>query len=171
MSTLGEVRHMSPGSVSFNRSSGYFQLNAPQLMRISEVREVTAVLVLYGLPEELVTSIIAHEAMHVWLKLSHHIPFHLPSKVEEGLCQVISHKYLQKVGEQRTTGPSNALTDRAFEELRQSEALRSYLCYQIEKDTNPVYGDGFREADKCVNALGLQIVLDCIRDDKALPPV
>jgi predicted RNA-binding protein (virulence factor B family) len=47
------------------------------VVKVEQVREVSAVLVLFGLPCDLVASILAHEAMHVWIKLSKHIPFHL----------------------------------------------------------------------------------------------
>src|SRR3546814_1640773 len=50
-------------------------------------RVVTAILVLHQLPKELFCSILAHESMHAWLKLSDHSRRHLPPQMEEGLCQ------------------------------------------------------------------------------------
>ncbi len=132
-------------------------------------RLVTAVLVLYGLPRELTSSIIAHEAMHVWLKLTKSIPFQLPPKVEEGLCQVVAHRYLQEMGQVSATGTSNAMSDGDYAAWQQEEQLRAYFSHQIASDTSQVYGDGFREAQGCVAALGLQIVLDCVRDTRSLP--
>ena len=52
-------------------------------------------LVLYGLPADLSSSILAHEAMHVWLKLQKEFPVGIDLACEEGLCQVVAHKYLQ----------------------------------------------------------------------------
>ena len=64
---------------------------------------MTAVLVLYGLPSDLTSSILAHEAMHVWLRLhgSSSTIQKLQPKIEEGLCQVVSHMYLTYVSTQK----------------------------------------------------------------------
>ena len=54
--------------------------------------EVSAVLILFGLPRVLTGAIIAHELMHVYLRLSAFRQ--LPSKVEEGLCQLTSYMWI-----------------------------------------------------------------------------
>eukprot|EP00596_Hydrurales_sp_CCMP1899_P005599 CAMPEP_0119041160 /NCGR_PEP_ID=MMETSP1177-20130426/11346_1 /TAXON_ID=2985 /ORGANISM="Ochromonas sp, Strain CCMP1899" /LENGTH=417 /DNA_ID=CAMNT_0007006985 /DNA_START=236 /DNA_END=1486 /DNA_ORIENTATION=- len=65
MSTIGEVRHMTAGAM-YRNNAGFFSNGPPQIYRIESIREVTAVIVLFGLPKDLTTSILAHEAMHVW---------------------------------------------------------------------------------------------------------
>ncbi|GFQ08575.1 protein da1-related 2 [Phtheirospermum japonicum] len=50
--------------------------------------EVTAILVLYGLPRLLTGAILAHELMHGWLRLNGYR--NLAPEVEEGICQVLS---------------------------------------------------------------------------------
>lgn len=55
--------------------------------------QVTAILVLYGLPHLLTGSILAHECMHAWLRLSG-FP-HLSPEVEEGLCQLMALLWLE----------------------------------------------------------------------------
>ena len=170
MSRRGEVRQMSGGAVKFDRRTGSLTME-PTMVKVEEVRDVTAVLVLYGLPEELATSIIAHEAMHVWMKLTKGMPFQMQSKVEEGLCQVMAYMYLEHVGEQRATGKADGMADKEFQEWKDTELLRSYLCHQIQNDLSPVYGDGFREAIRCVNALGLHEVLAFVKNNGKLPVV
>ncbi len=173
MSTCGEIRHMSQASARFDRASGSFLLSAaaPTVLKIEEVRDVTAVLVLYGLPEELTSSILAHEAMHVYMKLSKDVPFHLPAKLEEGLCQVVAFRFLKEIGEHKATGASNALSEADFDCWQQQALLRSYLMHQIATDPSAAYGDGYREAAVCVDALGLQVVVDCVKDTKSLPVI
>ncbi|KAL9163914.1 hypothetical protein ABFS82_06G072700 [Erythranthe guttata] len=55
--------------------------------------EVTAILVLYGLPRLLTGAILAHELMHGWLRLNDYR--NLRPEVEEGICQVLSHMWLE----------------------------------------------------------------------------
>jgi hypothetical protein len=55
--------------------------------------QVTAVLVLYGLPWLLTGSILAHELMHAWLRLSG--VRQLSLDVEEGLCQLMAMLWLE----------------------------------------------------------------------------
>jgi len=97
MSTCAQVRYLPSAGLQFDAAGKGLaaRLPAPEVYQMKQVRDVTAVLVLYGLPRDLTASILAHEAMHVWLKLNKAFPFRLPPKVEEGLCQVIAHMYLE----------------------------------------------------------------------------
>ncbi len=52
-----------------------------------------AVQVVYGLPRLLTGSILAHEVMHAWLRLSGCT--RLPEQVEEGLCQLMALLWLE----------------------------------------------------------------------------
>ena len=138
-------------------------------MSITEIREVTAILVLFGLPRDLTSTIIAHEAMHAWLRLTPSFPSELTPKLEEGLCQVISETYLKFMTDQRFLRGQDTMDDNAFHLLQAEESLRAYFRYQIETDQSVTYGDGYREAKTCVDALGLDIVLEFVRDNKKLP--
>jgi hypothetical protein len=51
--------------------------------------------VLYGLPRLLTGSILAHELMHAWLRLSGVSHRQLPLEVEEGLAQLLAHIWLE----------------------------------------------------------------------------
>lgn len=132
ISSKGIVRHMSPGSMQWIAGVGW-TMSSPSFTTLSETRSVTAVLVLCCLPRDLTASILAHEAMHVWCKLRSDMPFELPSRVEEGVCQLISHKFLEHVIE---AYPFNGWESQ----------LQLYYKNLIETDPSPVYGDGFRDA-------------------------
>ncbi len=86
----GEVRYYLG-----NNSFSSFNLNSTT----TEQRDVTAVLVLFGLPRDLFASILSHEAMHVWCKLTKALPFDMPAKIEEGLCQLVAYKFLEYLSE------------------------------------------------------------------------
>jgi hypothetical protein len=90
LSTVGEIRHHDPSEVKFNINNGKVHISPPVVYSVEQYREVTAVLVLFGLPASLTASILAHEALHVWIKLTKGFQPHLPPQIEEGLCQVIS---------------------------------------------------------------------------------
>ena len=125
---------------------------------MDEQREVSAVLVLFGLPRDLIASILAHEAMHVWLKLNPRVPFRMTPKVEEGLCQAVSYFYLESL----------SLTEAAAgNDVEQN--MRKYYQHQISTDTSVVYGDGFRAVQHVTSVLGLRIVLEHLEACGELP--
>ena len=172
ISRTGQIKHISAGSLGFNvRTGGLASHFTPSVLTITAVTEVSAVMVLHGLPSDLTAAILAHEAMHVWLKLTPNHSSNLSSKLEEGICQVVAHKYLDVLTAEQFDRPQNALKDEDFIKLKEQEGLRSYFRHQIETDRSTVYGDGYREAVKCVQAVGLDIVLEYIRDQQALPSV
>ncbi|KAI4299507.1 hypothetical protein L6164_032963 [Bauhinia variegata] len=138
--------------------------------------EVTAILVLYGLPRLLTGAILAHELMHGWLRLN---GFHdLIPEVEEGICQVLSHLWLgSEVSPSITDMPSTSAA--AFSSSSSSsvvytsskKGLRSnvenklgeFFMHQIANDSSPAYGGGFRAAIAAVNKYGLRTTLEHIR--------
>lgn len=170
LSTRGEIRHMSPGAITWNPLTGEFiTLRSNNLHRIDEIRDVTAVLVLCGLPRDLTASILAHEAFHVWIKLSKHMPYSLPPKVEEGMCQLLSSKYLLYLESSSQRNHFGREID--SETKAKNSQLRNYFQFTIETDPSPVYGDGFREAAEACQVLSFDIVLEYIRDNQMFPKV
>jgi hypothetical protein len=168
LSTCAEVRHFPSGSAALSQLTGAFRTGqAPQMLRVTEKRDVSAVLVLYGLPRDLTASILAHEAMHVWLKLNPGFPFRMPPKLEEGLCQVIAYMYLDSLVVTDAAAASSS-TEKGLED---EQSLRRYFSKQIKDDPSPVYGEGFREAYEVVQQLGLEVTLEYIRDNHGLPPI
>lgn len=88
--------------------------------------------------------------------------------MEEGICQVISYKYLDALSELDGKGrrPRVASSSSGLE-----DSLRSYYQFQIQNDPSPVYGDGFRLAQQCEQQLGLDVVVEHISQTKNFPTV
>ncbi|XP_076903302.1 protein DA1-related 1-like [Bidens hawaiensis] len=118
--------------------------------------EVTAILVLYGLPRLLTGSILAHEMMHAWLRLNGYP--RLRQDVEEGICQVVGHMWLT------SEIASISMSRPPFE-----KKLADFLKSQIESDISPVYGNGFRAGNRAVLKYGLQRTLHHIRSTGSFP--
>ncbi|XP_075514952.1 protein DA1-related 1-like isoform X2 [Primulina tabacum] len=143
--------------------------------------EVTAILVLFGLPRLLTGSILAHEMMHAWLRLKGYPS--LSPDVEEGICQVLAHMWLDS---EIIPGSSNDEASTSFSSSEVSTALppgsskkgkRSlfekklgeFFKHQIESNPSVAYGDGFRQGNKAVLELGLKSTLDHIRLTGSFP--
>ncbi|PWA72983.1 LIM domain-containing protein [Artemisia annua] len=132
--------------------------------------EVTAILILYSLPRLLTGSILAHEMMHAWLRLKGYT--NLPPDVEEGICQVLAHMWLDSeimAGSSSTNVASSSSSAPAQESSKKGKRsdfekqLGEFFKHQIESDTSAAYGDGFRQGDKSVLKYGLRSTLDHIR--------
>ncbi|KAB2628061.1 protein DA1-like [Pyrus ussuriensis x Pyrus communis] len=130
--------------------------------------EVTAILILYGLPRLLTGSILAHEMMHAWLRLKGYRP--LSQDVEEGICQVLAHMWLE--AELMSGSGSNAASTSSSSSSRTSKKgtrspfeskLGGFFLHQLETDMSPVYGDGFRAGQQAVQKYGLRSTLEHIR--------
>ncbi|KAI3799055.1 hypothetical protein L1987_34344 [Smallanthus sonchifolius] len=132
--------------------------------------EVTAILILYSLPRLLTGSILAHEMMHAWLRLKGYS--NLPPDVEEGICQVLAHMWLDSEimagasGTSVASSSSSAPAPASSKKGKRSDfekQLGEFFKHQIESDTSAAYGDGFREGNKAVLKYGLRSTLDHIR--------
>ncbi|XP_024366114.1 protein DA1-related 1 isoform X1 [Physcomitrium patens] len=123
-----------------------------EMRKLTRHCEVTAILVLYGLPRLLTGSILAHELMHAWIRLDGRYP-NLDNDVEEGICQVIAHMWLKSELETlMRTGVSLVI-----------KRLGEFFLHQIETDSSPIYGDGFRTASAAVSSHGLTRTLHHLR--------
>lgn len=136
--------------------------------------EVTAILILYGLPRLLTGSILAHELMHGWLRLSGFR--NLSPEVEEGICQVLSHMWLESevmAGSSSnvastSTGASSSSSKKANRSQFEKK-LGEFFMHQISADTSPAYGEGFRVGNAAVVQYGLRRTLDHIRLTGSFP--
>lgn len=146
--------------------------------------EVTAILVLYGLPRLLTGSILAHEMMHGWLRLKGYP--NLSPDVEEGICQVLAHMWLDSEiyagsgsdvassssSSSSSSSPSSSSTSTSSKKGTRSQfekKLGEFFKHQIESDTSPAYGDGFRVGHQAVLKYGLKRTLDHIRLTESFP--
>jgi hypothetical protein len=144
-----------------------FRFAIPSLSSVAHtLKNVTAVLVLSGLPRHVMAAILAHEAMHVWCKLSSQMTqCELPHMVEEGLCQLVSFKYLEYIDAQYQSQVHMGANYKNSWEYK----LVRYNKYLIEADTTPVYGEGFRRAGEAHAAIGLTELLNFVSEHKLFP--
>ncbi|WP_165423355.1 protein DA1 [Ktedonosporobacter rubrisoli] len=106
--------------------------------------EVTGVAVLQGLPSSLFAGVAIHELGHVWL-IVHGIE-HLPTWAVEGFCELLAYRYYREL---------NSLENR-------------YQAEQIERNPDPIYGEGFRRVRARAEALGFPRFLEQLRTTKRL---
>ncbi|XP_078441924.1 LIM domain-containing protein [Wolffia australiana] len=148
--------------------------------RLTRVCDVTAILILYGLPRLLTGSILAHEMMHAWLRLNGFRT--LSQEVEEGICQVLAHMWLESEimsGSASSSLPSSSSSSASSSSSSglPKKAARShfekkfgeFFKHQIESDTSPAYGDGFRAGNRAVLNYGLRATLDHIKLTGSFP--
>ncbi|XP_073103701.1 protein DA1-related 1 [Elaeis guineensis] len=143
--------------------------------RLTRRCEVTAILILYGLPRLLTGSILAHEMMHAWLRLKGYRT--LSQEVEEGICQVLAHMWLDSEimsgsgsNIASTSSSSSASTSSKKGSRSQFERkLGDFFKHQIESDTSSAYGDGFRAGNQAVLRYGLKPTLDHIWLTRSFP--
>ncbi|KAF5451396.1 hypothetical protein F2P56_026508 [Juglans regia] len=150
--------------------------------RLSRRCEVTAILVLYGLPRLLTGSILAHEMMHAWLRLKGYP--NLSPEVEEGICQVLAHMWLDSeiysvsgsdVASSSSSSPSSSSSSSSNTSSKKGKRsdfekkLGEFFKHQIESDTSSAYGDGFRLGNQAVLKYGLKRTLDHIRMTGSFP--
>ncbi|EOY17988.1 hypothetical protein QUC31_006665 [Theobroma cacao] len=141
-----------------------------QPQKLTRKCEVTAILVLYGLPRLLTGAILAHELMHGWLRLKGYR--NLNPEVEEGICQVLSYMWLESEvlpGSSSNRASSSAAASSSSSSSKKGEKsnvenkLGEFFMHQIANDSSPAYGGGFRAANAAVNKYGLRRTLDHIR--------
>ncbi|XP_031117741.1 protein DA1-related 1-like [Ipomoea triloba] len=133
--------------------------------------EVTAILILYGLPRLMTGSILVHEMMHAWLRLQGYP--NLSPEVEEGICQVLAHMWLDSEilagsgsSSDSTSSSSSTSSSTSSKKGKRSQfekKLGEFFKHQIETDGSVAYGDGFREGNKAVLKYGLRSTLEHIR--------
>ncbi|KAE8685377.1 Protein DA1 [Hibiscus syriacus] len=145
--------------------------------------EVTAILILYGLPRLLTGSILAHEMMHAWLRLKGYP--NLSPEVEEGICQVLAHMWLDSEiyaasgsdaasssSSSSSSPSSSSSSSTSSKKGKRSDfenKLGGFFKHQIESDSSKAYGEGFRQGNQAVNKYGLKRTLDHIRMTGSFP--
>ncbi len=107
--------------------------------------EVRGVAVLHGLPSTLFRGVTVHELGHVWLIVNGISG--LPQWAEEGFCELLSYRYY--------TG------------LNTPEGR--YHVTAIERNADPIYGEGFRRVRGVADAKGFQRFIEIMQTTKRLP--
>ena len=108
-------------------------------------RYVEGISLLIGLSRYVMEGIAVHELGHAWLFL--HGVDGLSLNVEEGFCNMLSYLYHEHLN-----------TDESHFAMR-----------MIEKNPDPVYGNGFREVQAAVRQYGLSSVGNYLRLHRTLP--
>uniref|UniRef100_A0A0G4ICM9 LIM zinc-binding domain-containing protein n=1 Tax=Chromera velia CCMP2878 TaxID=1169474 RepID=A0A0G4ICM9_9ALVE len=121
--------------------------------------EVKAILVLSHLPRTLTGGIIAHESMHCWLKLAGY-PLNLDSRVEEGLCQLAAMLWLD------AQPPARRDRDPMAEKTNE---LSEYFKWRIANNAPTEYLEGYQLARRAYDRVGLQRLLQHVRQTGAFP--
>lgn len=108
-------------------------------------REISSIMALYGLPEDHLGSVLAHEMGHAWLFMNRY-PV-LPKKVEEGICEFFGSLWLKELDTE----------------------LSIVRMKMMEKNPDIVYGRGFRSVRRAVERSSLPYVLDYVKRYAVLP--
>ena len=108
-------------------------------------RDIEEILVIYGITREHFQAIAAHELMHAWLFLNGYD--HLPSVVEEGLCELASYLWL----------------------VDQSSPQARHHLKLLEGRDDPIYGEGLSKARSALHGHTLADLLKYVRQYSALP--
>lgn len=93
----------------------------------------------------------------------------LSQEVEEGICQVLAHMWLDSeiiggsVGNIASTSSSSSTPFKKGPRSQFERKLGEYFKHQIESDTSPAYGDGFRAGNQAVLQYGRRHTLDHIK--------
>jgi hypothetical protein len=122
---------------------------------------------LSGLPADLTSSVLAHEATHAWIKLNPNFRYGkaLPLVVEEGIAQLIAFLFLNEGLE-----PIFEQTESAAGDSNPSDfKLRQYFKFCIETDQT-LYGEGFRMAARAYAEMGMHELLYYIALNHDFPP-
>ncbi len=110
-----------------------------------ESAEVESVAILRGLPSTLFEGVCVHELGHVWLVQNSVI--NLPAIDEEGFCELISHRHFLSVGSKADL----------------------FYAERIAKNSDPIYGDGFRKLKRLEERVGLEQIIKSLLRKKKLP--
>jgi len=109
--------------------------------------KVEGVAILRGLPATLFHGVTVHELGHAWLAV--HSVTGLPRWAEEGFCELLAYRCYT----QMATGESH------------------YYAMSIERNTDPVYGDGFQHMRALAEHAGFTRLVEALSTTKQLPTI
>lgn len=131
--------HAEPHSLGVTSSSTHSQDG-----RVMHT-QVDGIAVLRSMPSTLFQGVTVHELGHAWLAVHDIRP--LPLWAEEGFCELLSYRYYM---------------DLATDESR-------YHAKNIEQNSSPIYGDGFRRIRALADSIGFRRFVETLRTTKRLP--
>ncbi len=147
LKNLGASSHTSRKTMGNTRKTMYTAFGRGKKCKPDEIR------FLYGLPKTLFGTVAAHEYGHAWLCVN---GYHdLPLVVEEGLCEMFSYLWLR-----RRIGGWFSSADKP--ELE-------YWLKLLENNDDPVYGRGFKMAQKSARRMSLSKLMEYVMKHRAFP--
>lgn len=106
----------------------------------------------------------------------------LSPQVEEGICQVLSHMWLESeiiFGSSidisatsvasSSSSSSTPTTSKKGAKTEFEKKLGAFIKHQIETDSSEAYGDGFRAANRAVESYGLRSTLNHMKMTGSFP--
>ena len=120
---------------------GLFSAYAP----VNNHRRIESIFILWGRPANLFESTLAHELGHAWFYLNH--VDNLSTQLEEGLCNVLHYLIL--------------INKPKIENLPNMQSMFT--------NPDPIYGEGFRLAEKCLNRFSVGGLMRYVAKHHALP--
>jgi len=87
--------------------------------------------ILAGLEKHFFINCLAHELMHVWIAVN--IGYEMASIYEEGLCNYLSFKILEKLN---------------------YHSYKAFNIHKIQRNKDPIYGTGFKKIKALADELG-----------------
>ena len=130
------------------------------------LRGVEAVTLRPGLTSLAAAQVLAHEYTHCWLWLQR-FPL-LPTRLEEGLCELLSYLYLLSLLRE-SDGDSDGGVGFSILDRRDAKAIREQIL-SIEANAHPDYGGGFRECVAALRGRTLHELLYYVQEHACLPP-
>jgi hypothetical protein len=145
-------------------AKGFTFFQVPDASKTNPDAAVTAILCLSGLPRDLTASVLAHEALHAWVKLHPRYDIYdpIPPQVEEGCAQLIAMLFLMD-------GLDEPSTETYGDSGPSEEKLRQYFKFSIETDDHEIYGEGYRKAAQAYANIGIEALLSHIVLYKEFP--
>nr|XP_011465674.1 PREDICTED: uncharacterized protein LOC105351837 [Fragaria vesca subsp. vesca] len=125
------------------------------------------IFVLFGKPDVDMGGLLAHEIMHGWFLSQGYNPLEHEKSVDEGICQVMSHKWLDWFSSEGFNS-----SRKTKEQVQYTRKLKEKLALGLnEWYDDEVYGQGFRNAMRAIKTSGFEATLDHTLKEGTLPPV
>ena len=140
-----ELDKLSAGKFNDFKSAGVTITQSITINGMESKREVKEILALYGLPEEHLAVVLAHELGHAWLFLNWYPA--LPAQIEEGICELCEYFWLNE----------------------QNTREAKYRLKSLEENKDRIYGTGYRKARKALKNHSFEDILIYIKENGKFP--
>ncbi|MCK5893616.1 MAG: protein DA1 [Endozoicomonadaceae bacterium] len=108
-------------------------------------RSFQNIIIQQHLPEFHFRTVMIHELCHAWFFYNHYEG--LPLEVEEGMCVLMEYLWLRT----------------------QKTEQSAYFIHRIKAATDPIYGEGFRQARQALKRLSMRLLLQYLKENRCFP--